>query len=261
MNRLRYFFYAVVFIPLVAILVWYFAIPENIIRSSIEDSISQHLGSGVNASINGFDKGLFFTVDADSLDFTVNNTPVLRITDISGRLNPLQVFQKKLAFSVRGKMGTGNIDGDFQFPGNGTLTIDSADINAITYLASAGLKGRGFLSADLYMKDYTLDAVFHIPDADIEGMPMGVPLPMNEFKNIQGAVSVKENAVTIKSISLEGDKGYVRLKGDIINGNMNMNLEIMPTAGSLEKYETMLLARFKVSPGYYVIPIKGNLIY
>jgi type II secretion system protein N len=260
MTLFRYLLYAALIIPLFVILVWYFAVPEKIITASIEDSITQHLGPGVKTSLQGLNKGLFFTVHAGSIDFTVNGTPVLRITDIWGRLNPLQVFKKKIAFSVKGKMGAGNINGNFQFPGNGTLRIDNGDINAITYLASAGLKGKGFLSGDLSIRDNTLDAVFHIPDADIQGMPRGVPLPMNVFKNIQGALTVKENTVTVKSISLEGDKGYARLKGDIINGNMNLKLEVMPISGTLEQYEIMLLSRFRVSPGYYVIPIKGRLM-
>jgi hypothetical protein len=41
---------------------------------------------------------------------------------------------------------------------------------------------------------------------------------------------------------------------------MNMNLEVMPISGMLEDYETMLLSRFRVSPGYYVIPIRGPLM-
>ena len=73
-------------------------------------------------------------------------------------------------------------------------------------------------------------------------------------------VAIKNNIITFDSVSLEGDKGYARLKGRITNGYMNMALEIMPEAGKLTSLEKMLIGKYIVSPGYYVVPLKGPVM-
>lgn len=260
MTRFRNFLYLAISIPVLIILIWLIALPDSLIKTAIEDSISSHRKPNINASIKGLRKGIFFTVYADSLDLKIDRTTALRITDISSRINPLYLLKKQFAFSIKGKIGTGDIEGFFKLPDKGSLKIDRAEINAIPYLASAGLEGNGLISADLNLTDNIIDVIFKIPDADIQGLAMGMPLPISSFRKIQGALSVKENTITITSISLEGDRGYARLKGNITNGFMNLVLELMPSAGKLNSIESTLMSRYQISPGYYVISIKGPLL-
>lgn len=260
MTRFRNFLYLAISIPVLIILIWLIALPDSLIKTAIEDSISSHRKPNINASIKGLRKGIFFTVYADSLDLKIDRTTALRITDISSRINPLYLLKKQFAFSIKGKIGTGDIEGFFKLPDKGSLKIDRAEINAIPYLASAGLEGNGLISADLNLTDNIIDVIFKIPDADIQGLAMGMPLPISSFRKIQGALSVKENTITITSISLEGDRGYARLKGNITNGFMNLVLELMPSAGKLNSIESTLMSRYRISPGYYVISIKGPLL-
>ena len=70
---------------------------------------------------------------------------------------------------------------------------------------------------------------------------------------------IENSIIKITSISLEGDKGYARLKGDITNRRMDLSLELMPDENKLSTGESMLIGRHIVSPGYYVIPIKKSL--
>ncbi len=260
MTKLRNLLFLTISIPVLIILIWLVAIPDDSIKTFIEDSISGSGKSRIDASIKGLRKGIFFTVYADSLDLSIDKTPALKVTDISSKINPLPLFKKQIAFSVKGKIGTGDVRGSFKLPGKGTLKIDRAEINAIPYLAYTALDGSGLISARLNLKDNTIDAVFNIPDADIRGSVMGMPLPISSFRKIQGALTLKENTINIRSVNLEGDRGYARLKGDITNRFMNLILELMPSAGELNSVESMLISRYFVSPGYYVIPIRGKLL-
>ncbi len=260
MTRVRTFLYPTIGIPVFIILLWFIALPDSVIKNSIEDSISNQGRINLSPSLNGIRKGLFFTVYADSLELKINKKSALIITDISGRINPLYLFKKQFAFSVKGKMGTGDVEGDFKLPESGSLKIDKAEFSAVPYLTSAGLQGKGLISAIFTLKNNIVDAIFEIPDADIHSSTQAIPLPVTSFRKIQGALQIQGTTIRITSISLEADKGYARLKGDVINGNMNLILELMPSAGKLEPVESMLIGKYQVSPGHYIIPIKKSIL-
>jgi len=267
MSRTRKLLYIVTGVPVFIILAWFFAVPDSLIKSNIEDSISNNEKLDASASIKGLKKRLFFTVHIDSLELNINKTPAVTITDISAKINPLYLLKKHLAFSVKAKIGDGDIEGSFKLPvrlgesdksETGTLKIDNVEINDIPYLASAGISGRGLISALLNLKNNVAEVIFKIPDADIQGAIMGMPVPISSFHKIRGAFQMENNTIRVMAISLEGDRGYARLKGDITNGFMNLVLEIMPAADELKTIESML-SRYQISPGYYVIPIEGPL--
>lgn len=259
MNRYRYLLYTAIGIPVFVILIWLVAIPNSLIVNAIQDSISNNSSSSVNATVEGFKKGIFFTVYADSIDLDIDNVTALSITDVSCKINPLHFVKKQFAFSIEGKIGEGDIKGSFKLPEHGNLKIEGVDIMSVPYLSSAGLRGSGLISSELKLLNKSIDIIFNIPDADINGSLNGMPLPINTFHKIQGALYLTENVINITSISLDGDKGYARLKGDITNGVMNLVLELMPLSGKLDSFESSLISSYKKSQGYYVIPIKGPL--
>ncbi len=270
MTRVSKLLYLAISIPVFIVLIWFFAVPDSLIKTIIEDSISNRGRPKTDISIKGLKKGLFFTVHVDNVKLNIDNTPALIITDISSKLNPLQLFRKQLAFSVKGKIGTGNFKGYFRLPvrpgesdesEKGNLKIDNVELSAVPYLASVGIEGKGLISAELNLKNNTVDVSFKIPDANIKGSVGGMPLPIiSSFHKIQGAFSLEGNVIRIKSISLEGDRGYARLKGNITNEYMNLVLELMPYADELKAVESMLIGQYQISPGHYVIPINGPLM-
>ncbi len=259
MIKLRNILYAVTGIPVFIILIWFFAIPDNLLKDKIEDSISRSGKIKITASITGLRKGLFFNVYADRLDLKIDKTPALRITDISVRINPLFLLKKQFAVSIKGKIGTGNINGSFKLPGQGNMKIDKVEIDALPYMTSIDIKSNGFISANLDLKDDTMHVIFEIPDLNIQDSIIMIPF-INSFHRVQGALSLKGNTIKVESIGLEGEKGYARIKGEITNGSMNLILELMPSADELEPVESMLIGKYQISPGYYVIPIKGSVL-
>ncbi len=260
MNAVRYTLLIVIAVPCLIILVWFFAIPDDYLQTSLENTIAEHSTSDIDITMTGFRKGLFFSTHADTLDVIMNKKPLLRVTDLKSSIHPLDSARRKRAFSVQGNIGNGSIQGVFNLPDSGTLTINKADLKAIPYLKSLGIVAEGLLSGEIIIKGDTADILFQIPHAELKETALGELLTLKTFQNIQGALMVKGNTVMIKSVSLEADKGYARLKGEISNGVMNMILEVMPEPGRLESFESMLLANYLVTPGYYVIPIEGPLL-
>lgn len=258
--KLRTLIYITLAIPLIAVLVWYVAIPERLVTTSLEKAIRNQTQPGIDVSLSGLKKGPLFSMSADTADITVDNVPAVTVTDITTRIDPVESLRDQVTFLLSGKIGTGEILGRFSRHGDGTLTVRDAELNSISYFAATGLQGVGRISADIVISGDTMDVTFTIPDAEITGSPMGVLLPVKAFRKVQGAFSVSKSSVSITSISMEADKGYARLKGTITNSIMNLNLEIMPESGKLESFETMMLSRYQVSPGYYVIPIQGPLL-
>jgi type II secretion system protein N len=237
-----------------------FAIPEDLIKENIQDYVSNHGKFNTELSIRGLKKGVFFKVSADTLELKKDDISALRITEVSCRINPLYLLKKELAFSVRGRIGTGNIQGYLRLPESGTLKIDNAEINAIPYFNSLGLKINGLFSAKINLEQNTLNVIFKTSEVDIKDSVFGILQPLKSIYSIQGALKIQGSVINVKSVSLEGEKGYARIKGDITNGSMNLVLELMPYGDKLKPIESMLLSKYQISPGYYVIPIKGPLL-
>lgn len=255
--ELRNVLYSLAALSLFIILSWFFAVPDDLLKKRIEDSISTAENSAVNASIEGFQKGVFFSFNADSLKLKRGDIPLFNITSISGRINPFYLIRKQLSFSITGKLGEGNIEGSFRLPEGGNIKITNADLKAIDYMSQIGIESSGYISSDIVLNGGTANITFDIPDMNIQNSGR-ITLPfINSFHRMQGALSINEYTTKINSISLEGTKGYARLKGDIDKGVMNLALELMPSSQEVTPVELKLIEKFMVSPGYYLIPLKG----
>jgi hypothetical protein len=85
-------------------------------------------------------------------------------------------------------------------------------------------------------------------------------VPLNLFQSISGSIDVRENVMHITSISLEGKDVNARLKGNIKANTMDLTMELMPGRSFIENPLFLNeFDRYKVSPGYYVIPVRGDL--
>ncbi len=76
---------------------------------------------------------------------------------------------------------------------------------------------------------------------------------------MMGSFEVKEDIINIISFRLEGNNIYAKAKGTIKNNILDAEIELMPGKSFIENplfaYE---FKRYKVAPGYYVIPIRIN---
>jgi type II secretion system protein N len=257
--KFRNILYILISIPMFIMLTWYFAVPTDLIHEQIKDFISNSTGADINATITGLRKGVLPGLHADTLDLSIDEKPALNIEDLSVIFNPGYLLKKQLAFSISGKIGGGNINGLVKLPARGEIKIERAELNAIPYLTRFSINVNGHVFAGINIKDNAAKIRFEVPDLIIDDSASVIPL-LNTFRKLQGALSVNENNLKVDSISLEGEKGYARLKGDITNGVMNLSLELMPVKDRINAMESMLIGKYIVSPGYYIIPIKGPLL-
>jgi type II secretion system protein N len=251
--------YALIIITLFTVLVWFFAVPDDYVRATIEEAVSTDKDPEMILSVDELRKGLFFSIYADRIQLRIKGRPAMNVTDLSVRINPLFLIRKEMSFSLNGSMGSGSLDGSFRLPGKGSLRINAADLGSIPYLKVLGSDIEGYLSADILLRGNETQVLFEISDIGVdETVKPGLPL-LATFHTIQGVLKISENTIMVKSLGLEGDKGYARVRGDITGGVMNLNLELMPQAGRLSRAELMMIERYQKSPGYYLIPIKGPI--
>jgi len=255
--KLLNFLYGITGLTVFLILVWLFAVPNELMQEKMENAVSRSGDGSLTLSIDGIRKGIFFSLYADTINLSIDNKPALSIYDLSINFTPRHLNVGKLAFLIRGKIGTGTIEGILMLPMKGSFKIDKADLYSIPYLKRFGMNVTGHLSSDITLKNEKAKAVFNIPDLYIQSTAItSIPL-INTFRRMQGSVHLDGNDIQVNSISLEGEKGFARLKGQIRNGLADMVLELMPVERSLNTLESMIIGKYIVSPGYYVVPING----
>ncbi len=260
MKKLQIILAIIAAVPALLILTWLVAIPEELIEGHIENAMAQS-GNNMSLSVDGLRKGILFALYADSLDLQMDNKPAIQITNFSSSFSPSYLSNKQLAFAISGNIGTGDLKGIVKLPVEGDITIDKAELSAISYLNRFGISIRGNLSSSIkIINETSVNVVFEIPDLDIAESALAAVPFLNTFHKMQGAISIAGNRIQFDSVSLEGEKGYARVKGNISNGVMNLELEVMPLADSLNTLESMVIGKYIVSPGYYVIPITGPLM-
>lgn len=258
MLKLQNIFYLLAGITIFLLLIWNVAVPDDLIREGLEDAVRRSGNGSLRLSIEGLKKGIFLTLHADSLNLQIDNEPALHVTDFSGRCSLRYLTGGELAFAIKGRIGTGDVYGILKLPLNADIKIAGAELNAIPYLRQFNIDIMGRVFSDITMDGHTARVVFKVPDLNIDDSGSVIPL-LNTFSSLQGAMSLRADTIKIDSISLNGDKGYARLQGNITSNVMDLTLELMPYAGKLSDMESMLIGKYIVSPGYYVIPIKGPL--
>jgi len=247
------------------LLIWalWMVIPVALIEYIIADSMS---GRKITVETAGLRKGIFYSLSAENILVKSGNSEILTFEDVKSRINPFRLVLLQVKIAVNGNIGGGDISGDMHFAGKSVrirLEANNASINRIPFFEKAGIKGAGVLSARLTLAnddgrlDLTANGVKFEP-----AVFSGIRVPMNLFSNVAGALSIKENIIKVISVSFEGKDIFARLKGDIRGSFMDLTMEVMPGKSYLES--PFLLAgieRFRVSPGYYVVPVRGNLSF
>jgi type II secretion system protein N len=257
--KIRTVLYLIIGVPVFLSLAWLFVIPTNLIQERIEDAIASSGNGELSLSVTGLRKGIFLNLSADNLTLVLDQKPALEISDFRMNISPRHLPDFQLAFAINGEMGGGKVHGTLKLPLDGTIYIEQAELNDIPYLKRVGIDIYGKMSSEISVKGDSVNAVFRIPDLNIGDSAITVIPLINSFRKMQGSLSLAGNNLKVDSVSLDGDKGYARLKGTITNGIMDLSLEMMPETRKLNTMESMLIGKYIISPGYYVVPIKGRL--
>lgn len=256
---------AVAVILAVAALVWGFwlvAVPGDLVMDFIEDSAR---AEGMEVHVEGFQKGLFYNFRAESVSLERSDSTLLTVRGVSGRLDFSGLLGLRAVVPFRGTVGEGALEGTASATRDGGYEIDAAlkdaRVSRIEAVSLAGVDGEALLSGDLHMKDGAGELRFTLKEAAFDAVAYGgYVLPLNMFQTARGAVTIRGNTVEVDSFTLEGEGIFARAKGKVIGRAVDMELELMPEESVVPESVMMAMAgRYRVSKGYYVIPLRTRL--
>ncbi|MDP2167884.1 MAG: type II secretion system protein GspN [Thermodesulfovibrionales bacterium] len=237
---------------------WLIAVPEGLLRDVIETPRGD-----ISAEAGGLSKGWFFNFRADEITLIRQDKEILTIENVSCRINPLPLLLLKVSLEIEGDLAGGRLAGRATLHRKGisaSVRVDAADASGIAFLSSLGVVERGTLSGDLSLRDGSGEVRFSLDDARLKDRVFsGVPVPLSLFRAAKAALTVKDGSLSVTSFSLKGEGIYARVKGDVKARVLDLTIEIMPDASFKEKPFLWAIMQYQVSPGYYVIPVRGDL--
>jgi type II secretion system protein N len=216
----------------------------------------------LHVEVTDLKKGLFFDFKSAHMTLKKSDRALISIDDVTGRMNPLKLLAGKPPLDFRGNVGGGRIEGEAGFlkTSSANIRVDKANMEEIPFFALSGLEGNGILSGEFRLAKGTGDIKFVLKDARLKtGSFGGVSVPLDVFRRARGAMTVEGPTVKIVSFSLEGEGIYARIKGNIVGKRLDVTLELMPDRSFKESIVFSALGNYRVSPGYFVIPITKTL--
>ena len=240
---------------------WQIAVPVSLITDLIENTLE---AEGLHADFTGFRKGLFFNFEAEQITLKKSGASLLSVENARARVDPMSLLSLRVSVLFDGDISGGRMNArvDLLHDNRTDITINKASMEGIPYFRALGLSGsRGTLSGDMKIEKSSGEIKFTVTDAVFEPASFGgIMLPLEMFNKARGAMTINNNTVEIRSFALEGDGIYARIKGKITEGRASLTVELMPERTFKEKnYIFSMLEQYKVSPGYYSIPITSNL--
>ncbi len=253
----------IIILAVVPVLFWmmWIVFPETAIQTIIEDSVA---GSQFVIEAQGLKKGFFYTVDMDALVLKGGRGELISVKNIRSHINPLffPLFQLRLTGS--GAIGDGNISGNLTLSKdkiNGNMSFQKVGFGDLNFLKFTGIKVNGMLSGSFKISESSGHAEFVSRDAVFEETEFsGVKAPLNIFHTVTGSLDLRGGVIEVVSLAFQGEDVYGRLKGDIRENVMDISMELMPGKSYIENPFVLAgLEAYKISPGYYIIPLKGDL--
>lgn len=236
--------------------IW-FVFPEDVIKDEIIDTLSNE---DLKPEITGFKKGLSYDFKIDKLVFKNNSKEVLIFKNIDSKIKFLSLLIFQINMTIKGEFAGGILNGNLLIEKNGVsgkLFLDNGNLEEINALYIADLKAKGILKATIDINTNNAYLNFIVKDADMEPLIIkDTYIPLNLFKKINGSFVKEKDFINIESLSFEGENIIARVKGKIIDSKIDCNIEVMPGNEYVDKQLVIYgLDRYKVAPGYYVIPI------
>ena len=249
-----------------------FLVPDRDVQD-LAARLAEREGYGLRAT----KFGMAFPIGLKAADLTISSDkgPLLNAKKASIRLRLLPLLTGKVSFGFRFDIGAGTVNGAIS--PNGGFAVDAAgirleDIPAFQTVAGASVKGGLWLSGSMTGgekgKETGGEVRLEVKDANVSGVKIGeIPLPDADYSTVQGMIRRKGSTVLLESFTLQGEGLYVRLKGNfplttpVGAAPLDLALELMPKPDLLEKqkFVFLLLAKYLVSPGSYLIPVRGTL--
>lgn len=257
---------AVVLLSVFVAGLWFIALPAAQIIDILEGSFKK---DHIYLKTEGFKKGLFYNFSAERVlikEKSANEdseTPLLIFQDVNVRFEFISLFRLSPEVSFNCRIGHGVVAGKVGLTGKKSLEIKGDDINVndIPFFESLGIYGDGILSGNYLFHNKKGELKLSVNDARLKDTYLaGVFLPMNLFNDIKGVMTINDDTVEVGSLAMSGKGVYGRVKGGIKANHMDLSLELMTDSSyATGAIPLAILEQYKISPGYYVIPLKGDI--
>lgn len=259
--------FAVVIIVILVVIegVWLVVLSGGMIKGLLEGSLdSDH----VYLRSEGFRKGIFYNFSAAELFLRKKgdretDAPLLEFNEFEGRVDLLSVLKFRPEVAFRCRMNGGEVRGRVALTGRGSTTVsgDNIPMKEVPFLEVIGIHAEGVLSG-IFSKENNIGSLkVSLTDARFGNSWLaGVFLPIEVFHDVKGAATISSGSVILQSFAMTGNGVYGRVRGSAKGGHLDMNFELMmEPAFRLDPLLQGMIERYKVSPGYYVFPLKGDI--
>ncbi len=246
--------------------VWLIVFSGGIIRCFLEGSFDNDY---VYLRSEGFKKGIFYNFSVAKLSLRKRSSGgaadalLLEFDDLKGKVDLLSVFAFRPEVVFHCRTGDGEIAGKVALTGRGSTTVsgDNIRMSEVPFLEAIGIHAGGVMSGIFSAKRNIGSLKVSLADATFRNSSLaGVFLPLEVFHEFKGAATISSGTMEIQSLAMSGNGVYGRVRGSVKGGNMNMNFELMTEPSfKLDPLLQAMIERYKVSPGYYVFPVKGEI--
>jgi len=257
----KYILTAVAFFVLLIAGLWIIAVPEKTIVALIETRLA---GPAMQIECTGFKKGLFPGFSAERVSLKKDDHLLIAVDNFNGRVSLLSLLKLELPFSFTAGIGDGILSGRLELLSRGqdvSVSFSSVSIRSIPFFEVLGLKGDGLITGGMALNRGKGDITFDLKELALSSGTFGnLTIPLTDFRTGQGALGMEEGSVKVKSFTMEGPGIYGRVKGEAKGGRLDLNLEIMPEKSYSETNPLFrFLEQYRVSPGYYRVPLTNRL--
>ncbi|QWR77467.1 hypothetical protein [Candidatus Magnetomonas plexicatena] len=264
----KYTVLAIISLPLLLLIAWNVSVSEEFLKETIE---KKSVHAPYSLKLNGFNKSIFipFKVNIAEIKLLQDKTVMAVISDAVISIKLEKILSGNLFFTFSGRVSSGAVNLTYTAPllkpFEKTLTaaIDSVELSGLGFIKKAGIKGSGLMSGNFTLNaDNKGDGVFEVKKCHFEDFHGGgLYLPAKYITEITGKLSTDTETVNIESVYLTAENISCRISGKIINGSLDVSIQIMPDADFKDKTILLLLKQYEVSPGVYVVRIARKLSF
>lgn len=244
---------------------WLIAVPVGLITDFLENSVGRE---DFYIETEGLNKGLFYNIMAEGVTLKKTTgdkdpgTALLILNNVNAGLNITSLLKLSPEVDFDCDINGGRVIGSVKLTEKGTVIINGSGIRVagIPLFDQAGIKGDGDISLNVRLDKGAGEVRFSVDNMKLKNTSLGgVLLPLGLFNDIRGSIVVKGKTAELKSLALEGDGVYARVKGVISGDKLDLNMELMMDSTFENGYVyRAMLAKYMSSPGHYVIPVKMN---
>lgn len=243
-------------------------IPVGLLQETIQRVMADQ---GYSITADRFGKAFPLGLTAQKVTIADTRGPLLRFDSFSLRPAFFPLLTGRAALSARAVIGTGTINVLWESGSRGGISadLDRISLEQIPFFVTAtGAAVQGTLRGEVRLSGPPLrmngTVKLEARNASCSDLKIGeMPLPAVRNETLKGMIRVKDGRGRVESLTLDGGGVYARLHGDIplaASAPLDLTLELMPTAETLEKQKFifLLLVKYLVSPGYYRLPVQGT---